>query len=119
MAKKKSPPKFEVTTKKQRVDKVIERRTREEFATYYSPGRRIADRKLITVATAAGTLGVTERRVRSFITSGRLPAVKLNTLYLIKWSDLMFFKKKPRISGAPRESIWDTPDAEKTKTTGQ
>ena len=86
---------------KERIDKVIERRTRSELATYYAPGRRLEDRKLLTVAEVASRIGVTERRVRSFITSGRLPAIKLNTLYLVKWSDLMLFDKKPRKSGAP------------------
>jgi excisionase family DNA binding protein len=107
--KAKARKKKRLAALKKRTDKVIDRSTRTEFAKYYTPRNRLLD-----VIEVAKLLGVTKRRVRSFINTGRLPAVKLNKLYLIKFSDFMLFKEKPRISGAPRESIFDTPEAEKT-----
>lgn len=92
---------------KEKTDRVIARRTRAEFATYHAPGRKLEDKKLLTVAEVARRLKVTERRVRSFINTGRLPAIKLNSLYLVKWSDLVFFDKQPRKSGAPTTSFFD------------
>ena len=89
---------------KKSTDKVIDRNTRTEFAKYYTPKNRLLD-----VIEAAKLLGVTKRRVRSFINTGRLEAVRLNKLYLIKFSDLILFKKKPRKSGAVSKS----PEAEK------
>lgn len=81
---------------KKKTDKVIDRNTRVEFAKYYTPKNRLLD-----VIEVARLLGVTKRRVRSFINTGRLPAVRLNKLYLIKYSDFMIFDEKPRTSGAP------------------
>ncbi len=81
---------------KKSTDKVIDRNTRAEFAKYYTPQGELLD-----VIEVAKLLGITKRRVRSFINMGRLPAVRLNKLYLIKYSDFMIFEEKPRTSGAP------------------
>ncbi len=105
----------------------IKRRTFKELAAYHTP-----EGELIDVAVAAGILGVTERRVRSFIFPecrcvernrrkykkgfpdlncgycagdgrgiARLKAVKIKSIYLVKYSDLLLFSDVPRISGKP------------------
>ncbi len=105
----------------------IKRRTFKELAAYHTP-----EGELIDVAVAARILGVTERRVRSFIFPecrcvernrrkhkkgvpdadcgycagdgrgiARLQAVKVKSIYLVKYSDLLLFNDVPRISGKP------------------
>ncbi len=94
--KAKARKKKRLAALKNRTDRVIDRRTHAEFAKYYTPRGRLLD-----VIEAAKLLKITKRRVREFINLGRLPAVRLNRLYLIKYSDFMLFKKTPRLSGAP------------------
>ena len=77
----------------------IARRTKVDLAAYHTPSG-----ELIDVAGAAKVLAVTKRRVRTFILDGRLAAVKLNKLYLIKYSDLMEFGTQSRRSGRPKQS---------------
>jgi len=72
------------------VQEEIKVRTRSDMAT------------LRTVAEAAQILRLTQRRVRVFITSGRLPAMKKGNQYLIHLSDILEFNKKPRKPGKPK-----------------
>jgi len=44
--------------------------------------------KLITTKEAAKILEISQRRVQALITAGRLPAVKMGGVYLIKEKDL-------------------------------
>ena len=55
-----------------------------------------------TVADTAKLLRLTPRRVRVFITEGRLPAMRKGNQYLIHLSDILEFRKKPRKHGKPR-----------------
>jgi excisionase family DNA binding protein len=75
------------------------RRTQVDLAAYHTPNG-----ELIDVAKAAEVLSLTKRRVRSFILDGRLVAVKINKLYLIKYTDLMEFGTQSRRSGRPKQS---------------
>jgi len=44
--------------------------------------------KLLTTKEAARILEISQRRVQALITAGRLPAVKMGGVYLIKEKDL-------------------------------
>lgn len=72
------------------VQEEIEVRTRSDLTT------------LKTVAEAAVLLKVTQRRVRVFITNGRLPAMRKGKQYLIHLHDIIEFGKKPRKPGKPK-----------------
>jgi excisionase family DNA binding protein len=54
---------------------------------------------MITVREAAERLGISARRVRFYIASGRIPAKKFATVWMIKEKDLK--KYKPRPPGNP------------------
>lgn len=86
------------TKKRQATEARIKRRTSVELAPYYTPAG-----EMILVAVAGKILDVTPRRVRAFISEGRLPAIKVGKQYIIKYSDLMDFANKPRPSGRPEE----------------
>ena len=78
-------------TPNDRAQEEIEIRTRSELAT------------IKTVADTARLLRLTPRRVRVFITEGRLPAMRKGNQYLIHLSDILEFRKKPRKPGKPRK----------------
>ncbi len=83
-----------------------ERRTKEVLAAYHTPP---PEQEIITVEKAAEIIGdVKPRRVRQFVAEGRLPAIRVKSTYLIKWSDLLDFKDVPRRSGrqTPEETFF-------------
>lgn len=86
-------------TMREDVQARIARKTRVDLAAFHTPNG-----DLIDVAKAANVLSLTNRRVRSFILDGRLPAVKLNKLYLIKYADLLEFGTQSRKSGRPKQT---------------
>ena len=52
--------------------------------------------KLLTTKEAAKILEVSQRRVQALVTAGRLPAVKMGGVYLIKEKDLkLVANRKP------------------------
>lgn len=56
---------------------------------------------VLTVSQCAEMLGLTNRRVRVFIATGRLPAFRLASLYLVRREDLLEFAQHPRRPGRP------------------
>ena len=67
-----------------------------------------------TVAEAAKKLGVSGRRIRQFISEGRLNAMKVGKQYIISIEALGAFKDKPRKIGRPlgsknKPKLPDTP----------
>ena len=52
--------------------------------------------KLLTTKEAAKILEISQRRVQALVTAGRLPAVKMGGVYLIKEKDLkLVVERKP------------------------
>jgi len=52
--------------------------------------------KLLTTKEAAKILEISQRRVQALVTAGRLPAVKMGGVYLIKEKDLkLVAERKP------------------------
>ena len=50
--------------------------------------------KFVTTPQAADRLGVTEQRVRQFISEGRLPATKMGNTWVIVSTELTKFARK-------------------------
>jgi hypothetical protein len=106
--------KAEAAKVKARADARNERLTQEVLAAWHTP-----EGELITVEKAAEIIGdVKPRRVRQFVAEGRLPALRIKSTYLIKWSDLLNFKDVPRHSGrqTPYESFLHLAEEEKSFT---
>jgi len=60
--------------------------------------------KLITTKEAAKILEISQRRVQALVTAGRLPAVKMGGVYLIKEKDLkLVADRKPGRPPAKKE----------------
>jgi excisionase family DNA binding protein len=59
--------------------------------------------KLISAKEAAKRLGVSDRRVRSLITNGKLPATLIGNAYVIQESDLSLVKE--RQTGRPKKEV--------------
>ena len=57
----------------------------------------------ITPKDASEQLGVHYSRVMALIREGRIPAMKISAVYLIKQEDLDEFAKLPRITGRPKK----------------
>ncbi len=53
----------------------------------------------VTVSEAAGMLNVSDRRVRDFLLSGRLPAMRLQQFWMIKKEEVIKFAQIPRLPG--------------------
>jgi excisionase family DNA binding protein len=71
------------------------------LALYHTP---VPEQEIISVEKAAEIIGnVKPRRVRQFIAEGRLPAIRVVSTYLIKWTDLLNFVTVPRKSGRQSE----------------
>jgi len=74
---------------------------------YYDPvkvAKKRAERVMagwVEVPEAAEMLGVSVRRVRDFLLSGRLPAMRLAHVWLIKKEEIIKFAQIPRIPGKP------------------
>ncbi len=56
---------------------------------------------LVTVSEAAEMLGVTPRRVRDFLLTGRLPAMRFARMWMIKKVDVLNFAQVARTPGKP------------------
>lgn len=59
--------------------------------------------KLLSVKEAALELGVNRQRVQALITSGRLPAQKIGSYYVIRESDLELVRE--RKTGRPPKNV--------------
>ena len=57
--------------------------------------------KLLSAKEVAGKLGVSDRRVRFLITSGKLPAIRVGNSYVIQESDLKVIGE--RKNGRPKK----------------
>ncbi len=57
--------------------------------------------KLLSAKEVAKKLGVSDRRVRFLITSGRLPAIRVGNTYVIQEKDLRFVAE--RKNGRPKK----------------
>lgn len=74
---------------------------------YYDPVKVAKKRAKIVLAgwvevpEAAEMLGVSVRRVRDFLLSGRLPAIRLAHIWMIKKEEIIKFAQIPRIPGKP------------------
>jgi excisionase family DNA binding protein len=53
------------------------------------------ENKFLSVAEAAGKLGVSRGRVNKLISDGRLPALRIGRAYAIKESDLSLVENRP------------------------
>lgn len=58
--------------------------------------------KLLTTAEAASILGVSHRRARALVKSGRLPASRFGWMWLIQASELKKLKNRP--PGRPKQT---------------
>jgi len=59
--------------------------------------------KLLSAKEAAEKLGVSDRRVRFLITSGKLPATRVGNSYVIQESDLKVVAE--RKNGRPKKEV--------------
>lgn len=79
-------------------------KTRPEYYDPVSVAKRRAKIVMagwVEVPEAAEMLGVSVRRVRHFLLSGRLPAMRLAHMWLIKKEEIIRFAQIPRIQGKP------------------
>lgn len=80
---------------------------RKSNPDYYDPVKVAKNRAKIkmagwiTVSEASKMLGVSDRRVRDFLLSGRLPAMRLAHIWLIKKEEVIRFAQIPRFPGKP------------------
>jgi len=58
--------------------------------------------KLLSAKEAAEKLGVSDRRVRALITTGKLPATRVGNSYVIQESDLKTVAE--RVNGRPKKA---------------